>query len=251
MHASKRFVVLGVALVAIACNRQTSAPTAPTQSTASGQSVASPRAVTLPPSNTAPQAPTGAATVSGFVTEAASPVAGANVNAWVDTGTFGYSYMWAHGPILTDAAGQYRLTGLPGQARVWLQTYKSGYVQQCAAPQLTIGAEGDTRVDVQLVAQSKLSDSGAQPSPAGFRSVSGVIFENADGGRKPIAGAFIDFEPTMDFPAATTFSGADGRYLLCGIPEEKSADIGVGFRGRVTYVTVPPGHDAAIDILLP
>ena len=44
----------------------------------------------------------------------------------------------SHAPIFTDAAGRFQLTGLPAQVKVWLQTWKDGYVQQCAAPQVTL-----------------------------------------------------------------------------------------------------------------
>ena len=101
---------------------------------------------------------------------------------------------------------------------MWLQTWKDGYVQQCAAPQVTL--LGDTSVDLQLVSK--------------------------------VVGAVVDFEPLMDFPAAITFSDAAGRYLLCGVPDGRTVDI-LAWLGiqRVAWVSVPSGQSTGIDITLP
>jgi hypothetical protein len=123
-------------------------------------------------------------------------------------------------------------------------------VQQCAAPQVTL--LGDTRVDLQLVSKANLSASTGQTPAPGFRSVSGVIFENTAAGNQPVAGAVVDFEPFMDFSAAITFSDAAGRYLLCDVPEGQTVDIvaSLGIR-RVAWVSVPSGQSTGIDITLP
>jgi hypothetical protein len=239
MQISTRFAVgVCVVLLASACSNPVSPLTAPTQTTAAPTATIS-----------GPALLAGTYTVAGAVSEGARPIEGANISAWIDQGSSGYSYMWAHGPLLTDAAGRYQLTGLPPQVKVWLQAWKTGYVQQCAAPQVTL--LGDTRVDVQLVAQANLSASTVQTPGAGFRSVSGVIFEVIGAGKQPVAGAFVDFEPLMDFPAATTVSDTAGRYLLCGVPEGQAGDIGAGLGARVAYVSVPSGQSTGIDITLP
>src|SRR5437764_424271 len=85
------------------------------------------------PTPTATSTPT-SYTVSGVVSDGAQPIEGAYISAWIVQGPFGSAYaLWAHGSLLTDAAGHYSLTGLPAQAIVWLNTLKVGYVQQCAA----------------------------------------------------------------------------------------------------------------------
>jgi hypothetical protein len=158
--------------------------------------------------------------------------------------------MSMHGRLLTDAEGHYQLASLPAQVKVWLQTWKDGYVQQCAAPQVTL--LDDSRVDIQLVSKASLSASLVPTPAAGFRAISGTIFANTEAGKQPVAGAFVDFEPVMDFPAAITFSDAAGRYLLCGVPEGRTVAI-VASSGihRVAFVTVPAGQSAGIDITLP
>jgi hypothetical protein len=155
--------------------------------------------------------------------------------------------MYLHGPVLTDSSGGYRLTSLPA-GTVWVDTYKEGYVQQCAAPELTVPQ--DATVDLQLVSRANLTASTNQPPMPGLRSVSGVIVESTAAGKQPVAGAFVDFEPVPDSPAAVTYSDTAGRFLLCGLPEDRAVDLGVGFSGRVTYVAVPPGQ-TEIEIVLP
>jgi hypothetical protein len=231
-------VAVGGALLTGACNNPMSPPTAPTQTAAAGT-----------PSPAGPTVRTGPYTVAGVVSEGARPIQGANISAWINQGTSGYSYMWAHGPLLTDAGGRYQLTGLPAEVKVWLQTWKDGYVQQCAAPQVTL--LGDTRVDVQLVPRANLSASTVQTPAPGSRSVSGVIFEITGGGKRPVAGAFIDWEPIPDFPAAITVSDTAGRYLLCGVLEGQTVNIAAWLGGRVASVSVPSGQSTGIDITLP
>jgi hypothetical protein len=63
--------------------------------------------------------------------------------------------MWAHGAVPTDVNGQFRMTSVPPDARVWLQTWKDGHVHQCAAPQITV--QGDTVMDLALVSRANLS----------------------------------------------------------------------------------------------
>jgi hypothetical protein len=240
MQVVARFAVAACgAALTIACGSgPLSPPTAPTQTLA--QSI----------SSGGPMVLTGPYIVSGVVSEGNRPIGGANVSAWVDQGRSGYSYMWAHGALFSDAAGRYALTGLPAGVRVWLQTWKDGYVQQCAAPQVTVSA--DTVVDVQLVSKANLSASSASAAVAGLRSVSGVIVEIKDGSKQPVAGASVDFEPLEDFPAAITNSDAAGRFLLCGLPQDEPVFLGASSGiNRVAYLSVPPGQTAGIEITLP
>ena len=99
------------------------------------------------------------------------------MNAWVDTGRLGYSYMWANGARLSADGGRFELTALPDSARVIVDAYKAGYVQQCAAPPQLMAA--DTTVDIELIPRSLVSASPeAVRNRPGFRSISGVVYEN-------------------------------------------------------------------------
>lgn len=181
--------------------------------------------------------------MSGVVFERTSggvrPLAGANVNAWVQSGRFGYSYMWANGPVLSDSDGGYELKNLPDGATVHLQVYMGGMVQQCAAPLMTM--DRSLRQDAFLVSRQRLSAEAEGPAAPGFRAVSGVVFELTPDGRVPAAGAFVDYEPIMDFPAATTYADQDGRFLLCGLPDDRPVELGAAARGRLGYLSVPRG----------
>jgi hypothetical protein len=112
----------------------------------------------------------------------------------------------------------------------------------------------DIELNVTLVSRARVSAAAASvPQPAaGYRNVSGVVFEDTPQGRQPLAGAFVDFEPVMDFPGAVTYSDSEGRYLLCGIPEATSEVLGASADGtiRYAYVTVPPRQTLA-DIEIP
>jgi hypothetical protein len=77
------------------------------------------------------------------------------------------------------------------------------------------------------------------------------VYENAVDGRRPVPGASVDFEPVMDFPAATTYTDAQGRFLLCGLPDGTTAALGASLTmARVAYVNVPP-HQTTMDIEIP
>ncbi len=193
--------------------------------------------------------PAGPYVASGAVTDAVGPIVGANVNAFVITSGIGYSYMYAHGALLSDGGRHYRMTDLPGGAHLWFQVYKDGYVQQCAVPSVTI--EGDLTMDLALVAKSNVTASATQAAPPGWRWVSGTIVENTATGKEPVAGAGVDFEPLEDFPAAVTYSDAAGRFALCGLPQNESVTLDAGLGGRIAYVTVPPGQTTGIEITLP
>ena len=209
------------------------------------------RAVTPPlPNDTARVVSPSTYTLSGVVTErtvsGVRASARAFVNAWIQGATGGYSYWYRHGQITADDSGRYRLPLIPSGTTARLQVWKDGYVQQCAAPPLSL--QRDMNLEAQLVARAALSSSIASvpaPSP-GFRNVSGIV-SDADG---PIAEAFVDYEPLMDFPAAFTFSDHAGRFLLCGLPDAESITIGVGVAGRGAWVTVPPGQNTDVEIRL-
>ena len=188
-------------------------------------------------------------TISGVAAESGRSIVGANVNAWVNQGNFGYAYVYVHGALVTDGGGRYRMTGLPAGVSVWLQVYKDGYVQQSAAAPVTV--QGDMAMDLALVSKANLTASPTQSAP-GFRSVSGTIVEMTSAGKQPVAGAFVDWEPLEDFPAAVTYSDGAGRFALCGLPQDETVRLGASFVfGRVGYANISPGQTAGVEIMLP
>ena len=231
-------VGVSLSLVAAGCGTSlASVPTAPT-------TVATPGGFGPAPNRVV----SGPYTISGVVAESGQPIPGANVNAFVNQGTFGYSYMWANGAVLTDGGGRFAMKNLPPGVRVWFQVYKDGYVQQCAAAPVTV--EGDTTIDFALVSKANLTASTTQPAP-GLRSVSGTIVKMTSAGKQPVAGAFVDWEPLEDFPAAVTYTDGAGRFALCGLSQDETVQLGTSSGRRVAYANIPPGQTTGVEITLP
>jgi hypothetical protein len=189
--------------------------------------------------------------VSENVLGVSRPIDGAAVNAFVEEQGSGYSYWWAHGPTFSDPGGGFRLTDIRESSTVRLQVWKEGYAQQCASPPITM--RSDTELNAELVSRGALpaSPESIPPPAPGFRSLSGRILEADAAATSPVANAFVDFEPVMDFPAATTFSDAAGRYLLCGVPDDRTVDVCAGSPGRAACVSVPVGQSTGVDVVLP
>ncbi len=231
-------------LVIIAgCSHRSQVPTAPSGATSAGGGANTP---------TNPPVPAGNITVSGTVSDAITgqPLAGVSYSAFIDTGSFGYSYMWATGPHQTDANGRYQILGIAPGAAVRLQLWASGYMQQCAAP--VVVATGDITLDTRIVASAQLSSSSAPWMAApGTRTVSGTISVQTADATVPASHAFVDFEPIMDFPAATTLTDGSGRFALCGLPAGQAVELGAGSAGRAGYTSVPPGQTDGVEITLP
>jgi hypothetical protein len=207
------------------------------------------------PSYQAPTPPRGGRAITGLITErtasgAQRPLA-AQVTAWVDTGGFAYSYGWANGPRTSGADGRYELAALPESARVIVEVSERGYFQQCAAPPVHMTA--DVVVDVEMVPRALVSASpDSVTNKPGFRSISGVIYENTPSGRRPVPSLFVAYEHTDSSPGASTVSDVNGRYLLCGIPNDRPASIGTSDgMSRVVYVEAAPGQTTGVDLVLP
>jgi hypothetical protein len=237
---SRLAVVASSALLAAGCGSGPASVTSlssPTSASATGALGSTPVPVS-----------SGPYAISGAVTENGRSIAGANVNAFVDQGTLGYSYMYVHGALVTDGTGHYRMTGFPAGVRLWFQVYKDGYVQQCAAAPVTL--QGDTAMDLALVSKVNLTASTTQSTP-GLRSVSGTIVEMTPAGKQPLAAAFVDFEPLEDFAAAVTYSDGAGRFTLCNLPLDETVKLGISSGARVVYANIPPGQTAGVEITLP
>jgi hypothetical protein len=239
---SPRIVVISLVALAAACSQSSSlpAPAAPTPT------------ATASPGNGLPEPTAGPYSISGSVVERAPQgtraLPEAAVNLWVDAGRYGYSYWWANGQVHSDAAGNFRLPNLIA-ATGFLQAFKTGYIQQCALPAISLSTN-TTNLHLILVARGNAwVDVSSVPASMPGRIVAGRIVENTAAGPQPVAGAFVSFEPVPDFPAASTYSDANGRYLLCGVSE---GGLGVELGDRMTYTSAPrPLVVSDYDIVLP
>jgi len=196
--------------------------------------------------------PTGQLTLSGTVTTGNSGgLGGAVVNAWVQTTGSSYSYWYAHGTTLSDATGDFLLEALPESSTLQMQVSGDGYFQQCASPPVRLVA--DARLNVELVPRGKLSaspDSVPPPAP-GFRLITGRVSNIGAMGTEAAVGAMVDFESFMDFPAALVVTDDDGRYLLCGVPDDQAVTICAGSSSGSGCRTVPSGQSTGIDFTFP
>jgi len=138
----------------------------------------------------------------------------ADVNLWVQTDGFGYSYWWANGPLQSDGLGQF-VAELP-RSEVDVYASKDGYVQPCGV-HMGVQEDGEVRVEMQSIA-SLNSINPLRPQLSSEPSVTGIIYEQTPSGRKPIAGANLWAGDPMGISYATTVSDLAGGFYLCRLP---------------------------------
>jgi len=208
--------LVGATLLAVAACTSSSAPTTST-----------PISAPSPAANSTQ-------TVSGEVLEGSQPIQGAEIENGYDS----------HASVLSDSNGGFQLlTNMSGNPHSWVRAIKAGYAQPCAAP---IPASGP--VTVQLVSQAAVNSTPVF-SPAGCRTISGVVMMTDGAATQPAAGASVDFEPTNDdWPAAVTHTDSSGKFALCTLPET-AVEIGVLVGNTFLHVPVPPGQ-MSIEVTL-
>ena len=206
------------------------------------------------PSASTPSGPpnsglTGPYTITVVVAdESGRPIAGASPDACCVVGST-YSHWRVPDVPRTDANGRFQMTGIPGGTLLWFRVFKDGYVQQCAAPPVTV--QGDLAIALALVSTANLT--ATAPSAPGFRSVSGTIVTATTTGKQAVAGAVVDFSEYEDFEPAWTYSDQAGRFALCGVPLNETVAIGAFTRTAASltgYVTVPPGQTTDVELVL-
>ena len=207
-----------------------------------------------PTPSRSPSGPTGSVltgpyTITGVVAdESGRPIAGASPDACCVSGN-SYSHWHVPDVLLTDANGRFQMTGIPGGTLLWFRVFKDGYVQQCAAPPVTV--QGDLAIALALVSPANLT--ATAPSAPGFRSVSGTIVTATTTGKQTVAGAVVDFSEYEDFEPAWTYSDQAGRFALCGVPLNETVAIGAFTRTPASltgYVAVPPGQTTDVELVL-
>lgn len=169
--------------------------------------------------------------VRGRTAAGTQPLAGAFVWAWVQMASSGYS----RGRVETDASGNYRISDLP-PALILLQAWSAGYDQPCGS--LVELTAPSATADIELVAETNPVVMPEPPAPALY----GVVYEDAAGGRKPVSGARVFFETSMDLVAATTTTDEQGRYTLCRLPAlspfQAVTPVKAGYITQATTVSV-------------
>ena len=187
---------------------------------ANGQSLPAPYSSTFTtcpyyalPSSCPPFPTGGANQVSGVVFErtatGTTPLANVQIWAWVEYANgSGYS----RGAATSDATGHFVVNGLPN-ATIYLQTGLDGYDEPCSST-LYLNGPAAT-VNLEMVSKSHPLPDLATTLP----SITGVVYEMTPNGRKPIAGAWIDYDPMggMGLIEATTTTDENGRYAICNL----------------------------------
>jgi len=218
-------VLIVLALAGLpACNRTEPAP-------------ASPLAPTTGVVTTAPRL-----TVSGVVSEDGIPIANARVVVQFSCG--GNCATGSEG--LTDVAGRYTIgiRDLPGAADVWATARKDGYVQRCVAT--TTALHANTSLDVKL---TSIANSVAPLVGAGFSTISGTVFE-ASPTRRPVEGAYVTLSggSYVYDEFAYTITDTSGRYLICGLPQERTYLTATKAGYKSSNASAAAGMDALVDI---
>lgn len=164
---------------------------------------------------TPPPAP--AATISGTVWEHAAdgvkPFANQVLFGWVETERGGFTT----GRITIDAAGRYSIPLPVEKARVSITV--SGARQPCA---VTLTPSGPSTQDVHVVTDPAQLGANIPPQLAAMTpTLSGMVYETTAEGRQPVKDASIELDSLHGLGnlIATTLTDANGRYVLCAVPQ--------------------------------
>lgn len=179
--------------------------------------VSTPPPPSPPPSLPPPPIPPAAHTVRGEVFSFdTGMVPNADVNLWVQTPGFGYSYWYANGPLRSDALGQFEAQ-VP-TSEITVLAVADGFVQPC-------GVRGDVTDDlevrVELLPISVFNSAvGTLPQLAREPAVTGLVFETTADGPVPVVGAGVWAEHGFEIGMATTRTNQVGWFYLCNLAED-------------------------------
>ena len=134
---------------------------------------------------------------------------------WLQQATFGQTT----GRVAIDADGHYQFTVPTNTLWVSLFAGSGGIQQPCA---VTVLPAGNVSVDVETVTDP-LQFGANIPVAMQSRSptISGVVYEQTSAGRRPVPNAWVSLDGLggLGLLVADTRTDADGRYILCGVPQ--------------------------------
>lgn len=190
-------------------------------------------------------------TITGTITELGPqgqrPVEGARVDVYVIASQRSGHWM----SDVTEADGRYELWGIFTDAIAVVYAGKGDglYVQPCVH-QVTVTS--DMSVDIEIVSRSA---GGAAANDAARRGtgsfLTGVVFgEGPDGTRAPIPDAMVFLDGNITALNATAITDANGRYVLCGIPNGSHELAAIAAGGYDISKNPPRTIDIAGDMTL-
>ena len=148
-------------------------------------------------------------------------IANTDINLWVGTPGFGYSYWWANGPLRSDGLGLYEAQ-VP-KSDVFLLAFNDDYVQPCA---VRSKVTHDIELRIEMLPVSALNVIHApRPQLSVEPSITGTLFETTRNGRQPIADAHLWAEDALETGLATSRSDLSGEFYLCNLPADTYIDI--------------------------
>jgi hypothetical protein len=154
----------------------------------------------------------------------------------------------------SDALGRYSISGVPAASYYVSAWDPAGqHLSQCAT---TVVLSSDANQDLTVTSLPNLAAGTLRPPPAspGARTISGTVFEIVDAVRQPVDGAWVGLAIDLsgDVTGAVTLSVAGGRYLLCGLPQDRLTLFVVkdGYSRNGIWTVVEAGTDATVDFEL-
>ena len=147
-----------------------------------------------------PPAPGGTATVYGTVTDGTDPLADATVKLFDSTGA-----PFQH--TMTDAAGQYSLSGVPAGTYT-ISAVKDGY-RLSDAVGVTLAVSDTTQMNLVCTADATLA----------LGAIAGVLTTLVGTDVTPLAGAKITLKDQKDAVVASTYSADDGEFLFYDVAD--------------------------------
>jgi hypothetical protein len=148
-------------------------------------------------------------------------IADADINAWVETPSFGYSYWLANGPLRSDGVGLFEAQ-VP-ESEISLFAVNKDFVQPCA---VRTKVTQDVEVRIEMLPVLALNVINAPPPQLSTEpSITGTLFVTMGNVRQPIAGADLRAQDARNTGLASTRSDLGGGFYLCNLPANTYIDI--------------------------